>query len=216
LFAGSFEAGGSERKPFMTAKQAAKKDIVICVAGLTASGKSTVARRIADKFGFKYYSGGTALKELAVKVGYKAQGKDWWETAEGMRFFEQRLRDPRFDKQVDAELLKAADQGNVVLDSWTMPWLSKDGFKIWIEVSPEERARRLARRDKLSVKEAEKLLNEKDDKTRRVYEKLYGFKLGEDYSPFDLVLDTEHLSSNETFETLCLVIKRLVLKERVD
>jgi len=49
-----------------------------------------------------------------------------------------------------------------------------------------------------------------------VYEKLYGFKLGKDYSPFDLVLDTEHLSSNETFETLCLVINRLVLKRQVD
>jgi cytidylate kinase len=216
LFAGSFEAGGSERKRFMTAKQAAKKDIVICVAGLTASGKSTVARRLADEFRLKYYSGGAALKELAAKIGYKARDRDWWETAEGMRFFEQRLRDPRFDKQVDAELLKAAEQGNVVLDSWTMPWLSEKGFKIWIEVSAEERAKRLACRDKVSIKEAEKLLNEKDDKTKRVYEKLYGFKLGEDYSPFDLVLDTEHLRSDETFETLCLVIRRLVLKERVD
>lgn len=201
----------------MTANQAAaKKDIVICIAGLTASGKSTVARRIADKFGLKYHSGGTALKELAVKVGYKAEGRGWWESAEGMRFFEQRLRDARFDKQVDAELLKVAEQGNVVLDSWTMPWLSEKGFKIWIEVSSEERARRLARRDKVSVEEAGKVLKEKDNKTKSVYEKLYGFKLGEDYSPFDLVLDTEHLSSSETFETLCLVIKRLVLKERVD
>lgn len=200
----------------MTAKQVAKKDIVICIAGLTASGKSTVARRIADKFGLKYYSGGTALKESAIKMGYKARDRGWWETAEGMRFFEQRLRDARFDKQVDAELLKAAEQGSVVLDSWTMPWLSEKGFKIWVEVSPEERARRLARRDKISAVEAEKILNEKDAKTKRVYEKLYGFKLGEDYSPFDLVLDTEHLNSSETFETLCLVIKRLVFKERVD
>jgi cytidylate kinase len=216
VFAGGVEAGGSERKSFMTARQTARRDIVICVAGLTASGKSTVARRIADKFGLKYYSGGTALKELAVKLGYKAEGRGWWETAEGMRFFEQRLRDPRFDKQVDAELLKAAEQGNVVLDSWTMPWLSKVGFKVWIEVSAEERARRLARRDKVSVEEARKVLAEKDDKTKRVYVKLYGFKLGEDYSPFDLVLDTERLSSDETFETLCLVVKRLVLKERVD
>jgi cytidylate kinase len=216
MLAGGVEAGGSERKPVMTAKQAAKKEIVICIAGLTASGKSTVARRLADKFGLRYYSGGAALKELAFKMGYKAYDRGWWETAEGMRFFEQRLRDARFDKQVDAELLKAAEQGNVVLDSWTMPWLSKVGFKIWIEVSAEERARRLARRDKVSVEEAEKVLSEKDDKTKLVYEQLYGFKLGEDYSPFDLVLDTERLSSDETFETLCLVVKRLVLKERVD
>jgi len=186
---------------------------VICIAGMTACGKSTVARRLAERYGLKYVSGGTALKELAIRMGYNVQKRGWWETREGMRFLERRLRDSRFDKQVDTELLNLAEQGNVVLDSWTMPWLFKNGFKIWIEVSPQERARRLARRDKISLVEAEKAIGEKDVKTKRIYEKLYDFKLGEDFSPFDLVLDTELLSAHETFETLSLVIDRLVLKK---
>jgi len=199
----------------MTAKQQmAKRNVVICIAGMTACGKSTVARRLAEKYGLKYVSGGTTLKELAIQMGYKAQGRGWWETTEGMRFLERRQRDFRFDKQVDTELLKWAEQGNVVLDSWTMPWLFKNGFKIWIEVSPQERAKRLARRDKISIREAEKAITEKDGKTKRIYERLYGFKFGEDFSPFDLVLDTELLSAKETFDTLSLVINRLVLKKR--
>jgi len=198
----------------MTAKQMAKRNIVISIAGMTACGKSTVAKRLAQKYSLKYISGGTALKEIAIGMGYKAQERGWWETTEGLRFLEKRLRDFRFDKQADTELLKWAEQGNVVLDSWTMPWLFKDGFKIWIEVSPQERARRLARRDKISLGEADKTIREKDGKTKRIYEKLYGFKLGEDFSPFDLVLDTELLSANETFETLSLVIDRLVLKRK--
>jgi cytidylate kinase len=197
----------------MTAKQMAKRNVVICIAGMTACGKSTVARRLAQKYGLKYVSGGAALKELAIQMGYKAEERGWWETTEGMRFLERRQRDFRFDKQVDAELLKWAEQGNVVLDSWTMPWLFKNGFKIWIEVSPQERAKRLVRRDKISLREAEKAITEKDGKTKRIYERLYGFKLGEDFSPFDLVLDTELLSANETFEALSLVIDRLVLKK---
>jgi len=197
----------------MTTEPLAKRKVVICIAGMTACGKSTVARRLAQKYGLKYVSGGTALKELAIPMGYKAQERGWWETTEGMRFLEKRLRDFRFDKQVDTELLKWAEHGNVVLDSWTMPWLFKNGFKIWIEVSPQERARRLARRDKISLREAEKAIREKDGKTKRIYERLYGLKLGEDFSPFDLVLDTELLSANETFETLSLVIDRLVLKK---
>jgi cytidylate kinase len=210
----SAEAGGSERLHFMTAKQMAKRNIVICIAGMTACGKSTVARRLAEKYGLKYVSGGTELKELAIRMGYKAQERGWWETTEGKRFLEQRLRDFRFDKQVDAELLKWAEQGNVVLDSWTMPWLFKNGFKIWIEVSPQERAERLVRRDKISLRDAEKAITEKDENTKRIYERLYGFKLGGDLSPFDLVLDTETLSAKETFETLSLVIDRLVLKKQ--
>jgi len=197
----------------MTSRQLAKRNVVICIAGMTACGKSTVARRLAEKYGLKYVSGGTALKELAMRMGYRAQERGWWEATEGMRFLEERLHDFRFDKQVDTELLRWAEQGNVVLDSWTMPWLFKNGFKIWIEVSPQERARRLARRDKISLIEAEKAIRLKDGKTKRIYERIYGFKLGEDFSPFDLVLDTELLSANESFETLSLVIDRLVLKK---
>jgi len=197
----------------MRARQPAKENIVVCIAGMTACGKSTVARRLAEKYGLKYVSGGTALKELAIQMGYKAQERGWWETIEGKRFLERRLRDFRFDKQVDTELLNFAKQGNVVLDSWTMPWLFKNGFKIWIEVSSQERAKRLASRDKIGMREAEKAIREKDGKTKRIYERLYGFKLGEDFSPFDLVLDTELLNANETFETLSIVIDRLVLKK---
>jgi len=79
----------------MTAKQMAKRKVVICIAGMSACGKSTVARRLAEKYGLKYVSGGTALKELAIQMGYKAQGRGWWETTEGMRFLEQRQRDFR-------------------------------------------------------------------------------------------------------------------------
>jgi len=188
--------------------------VVICVAGLTACGKSTAARRLAERFRLKYVSGGTALKGLALKLGYKAKQRGWWESAEGMRFLEQRAHDPRFDKQIDAELMEQAERGNVVLDSWTMPWLSKTGFKIWLEVSPVERARRLTRRDGISLEKAMQIIKEKDSRTKQIYKSTYGFNLGEDYSPFDLVLDAERLSSDEVFDILSFVVERLALKQR--
>jgi cytidylate kinase len=70
----------------------------------------------------------------------------------------------------------------------------------------------LTRRDGISLEEAEEVIREKDGKTKQIYRKLYGFKLGEDYSPFDVVLDTELLSSEEVFDTLSLIIDRLVLR----
>ena len=36
--------------------------VVICVSGMTGSGKSTVAKRLADKYGLAYFSGGNALR----------------------------------------------------------------------------------------------------------------------------------------------------------
>jgi len=196
----------------MAQKGRKRRKIVICVAGMSGCGKSTVARRLAQKYGLRYLSGGDMLKTLAVKTGYKPREKGWWETEEGRSFLRERAKDHEFDKKVDDELMKWARQGNVVLDSWTMPWLLKESaFKVWLEASVNERARRLVRRDRISVAGALRALEEKDEKTKRIYKKLYGFDLGEDFSPFDLILDTNELGSDEVFQALCMVIDRLVL-----
>jgi len=189
-----------------------KQKLVICVAGMTGCGKSTLAKRLAKKYGLKYLSGGGMLKTLAIKIGHKPSERGWWESEEGMKFLQQRTKNHEFDKKVDEELIEWAKRGNVVFDSWTMPWLLKENtFKVWLEVSPEERARRLARRNRFSVEEALSVLKEKDAKTKNIYKSLYGFDLGEDLSPFDLILDTTELVSDEVFQTLCMTIDRVVL-----
>ncbi|MEM2455141.1 MAG: AAA family ATPase, partial [Candidatus Bathyarchaeia archaeon] len=124
--------------------------IIICISGLAGSGKSTAARRIAKHYGLKFYSGGDALKVVASEMGYSVSERGWWETEDGIRFLEERLRNPDIDKKVDEKMMMWAKEGNVVLDSWTMPWLLKEGFKIWLDASEEIRAARIAKRDKIS------------------------------------------------------------------
>ncbi|MEM3666221.1 MAG: cytidylate kinase family protein, partial [Candidatus Bathyarchaeia archaeon] len=140
----------------------------------------------------------------------------WWETEEGMRFLEKRNSDSKFDQEVDKKLLELAEQGNVVLDSWTMPWLLKDGFKIWLEASPQKRAERIANRDGISIKEALKALKKKEERTKAIYKKLYGFSLGEDFKPFHFILDTENLTAEEVFEVLCIVVDNVVFRSEFD
>ena len=180
--------------------------VVICVCGLTGCGKSSVARRLAERYGLRCVSGGDALKALAVEAGYKPFKRGWWESAEGLRFLKQRIEDSGFDRRADEKLLESAKNGNVVLDSWTMPWLLKEGFKVWFEASPMMRAKRVVKRDRISVGDALRILKEKDDLTRRIYKGLYGFVLGEDFSPFHLILDTDLLDVNEVFGAVCLVV----------
>jgi len=187
-----------------------KKKIVICISGMTGSGKSTVAKRLAAKYGLDFFSGGNALKTLAQEEGYNPDVTGWWETAEGLRFLEQRMGDPAFDRRIDEKLLELAAEGNVVLDSWTMPWLLKEGFKIWLEASPQVRAKRVVNRNDISIEEAIKALKEKDERTRQIYNGLYGFDLGHDLSPFNLVLATDELNPDEVFHAVCLVTDHLV------
>ncbi len=190
-----------------------KKKVVICISGMTGSGKSTVAKRLADKYGLGYFSGGNALRALAQEEGYTSNVRGWWETSEGLNFLQQRMRNPAFDKKIDEQLLELAAEGNVVLDSWTMPWLLNEGFKVWLEASPQVRAKRVVTRDSIGIEEAVKALNEKDERTRQIYKGLYRFDLGHDLSPFNLVLATDELEPDDVFYAVCLVTDRLVFGE---
>ena len=187
------------------------KKIVICISGMAGTGKSTLSKKLAEKYTLKCFSGGDALKELANAEGYDASRQGWWESPEGLNFLNERIRNPKFDQAVDSKLLEYAQQGNVLLDSWTMPWLLKGGFKIWLMASIEKRAARVAERDKITIGEAFEVLKEKEERTKSIYKTLYGFSLGEDFAPFDLVLDTDNLSADEVFEVLCRVIGNMVI-----
>jgi cytidylate kinase len=189
----------------------AAKKTVICISGMAGTGKSTLSKKLAEKYHLRYYSGGDVLKELAKQEGYDVSIRGWWENPEGLKFLNERLNDPKFDKAVDDKLLEYANQGNVLLDSWTMPWLLKEGFKIWLEASFEKRAERVAERDNMSVTDAVKVLGEKEARTKTIYKGLYGFVLGEDFKPFDFVLDTDNLSADEVFLVLCKVIDNVFL-----
>ena len=66
-----------------------------------------------------------------------------------------------------------------------------------------------------ALDEALKFLREKEARTKAIYRELYGFKLGEDLSPFHLIIDVNLLSKDEVFEALCMVIDRLVLRQTI-
>jgi cytidylate kinase len=195
----------------MAADGKIRKPMIICISGMAGSGKSTLAKKIAEKYGLKYCSGGDALKALAIEEGYKPLKRGWWEDREGMRFLEKREKNLKFDEAVDKKFLELAEEGNVVLDSWTMPWLLKKGFKIWLDASQEKRAERIAKRDGISVNEALKALRNKERRTKTIYKKLYSFSLGEDFAPFHLILDTDNLNAQEVFKVLCEVIDNFLV-----
>ncbi|MEM0090505.1 MAG: cytidylate kinase family protein [Nitrososphaerota archaeon] len=181
--------------------------LVICISGLAATGKSTVARKLAKALNIRYISGGQALKQLAIERGYEPGGEDWWEKPEGLKFLEERSSNPEFDKLVDAKLLELASKGDVVIDSWVLPWLLKDGYKIWLKASEDERAVRLSKRSGLPIDTAKEILRKRDSESKEIYNRLYGISLENDLSPFDVVLDTTGLNEDEVYKVLLSLIK---------
>lgn len=184
-----------------------RRKIVICISGFAATGKSTLGRRLAEELGLKYLSGGDGLKMLAVEKGYKPGGPEWWETEDGLRFLEERLKNPDFDKLVDQKLLEAAEEGDVVIDSWVLPWLYKGGFNVWLKARVEARAERMSKRSGVSVEEALKIIEKRDRESAQLYERLYGIELGKDYEPFHLVLDTSDLDEEAVYSIVLTAVK---------
>ena len=164
----------------------------IIISGWPAVGKTTVAAELADEFGLRIYNGGDILKQIATNMGYQTSGADWWDSEEGRQFMEKRRSDPTSDKEVDSKLKEIIRSGNVVVTSYTLPWLVKDNcIKLWLQGSPKNRAKRMATRDKITYAEAAEIVQERDYQNKRIYEGLYGFEFGKDLSVFDFSLNTD-------------------------
>ena len=187
-----------------------ERRVVVCISGFAATGKSTLGKRLARSFGLRYVSGGDALKALAVEMGYRPGGRDWWEKEEGMRFLAKRMEDPSFDRRVDEKLLEMAEEGNVVIDSWVLPWLlgKEKSYNIWLGASEEARAERMARRSGLSRRKALEVLRQRDRESSEIYRRLYGVELGKDFRPFHLVVDTTLLSEEQVYRVVEMCVRR--------
>jgi len=172
----------------------------IILAGMAGSGKSTVARMIAKKYGFEFFCGGDALKQFAKEQGYSVSGDDWWETAQGIKFLNHRLTDKSFDKKIDSILIKRAKKGGVVITSWALPWLFKGGFKIWLSAGYEARAKRIVGRDKIKYEQALEAVKKRDETNISLYKQLYNYDLSSDLAPFDLVINTDLFLADKVFQ----------------
>jgi len=172
-------------------------------------GKTTIAKGIAEEFGLTHLSGGDILKELAEEEGFKTGGDDWWDTQEGMNFLSQRQENSEFDKKVDDKLKKYFLDGNVVITSYTLPWLVEGGVKIWLEGSKENSAQRMTTRDNMSKDNALEIVQKRYQENKKIYKALYGFEFGEDLSLFDKVIETDGLNASEVLDIAKMVVRKL-------
>jgi cytidylate kinase len=182
----------------------------IIISGMPAVGKTTVSRKVAEELKVPMVGGGDVLKEMAVEEGYTPGGEDWWDRGEGMKFLQERKRSPDFDREVDARLIQKTRKGDVVITSYPVPWLSKDGLKVWLSGSVKSRAARMARRDGLSVSRCKEVLSIRDAENYKLYKKIYGIEFGKDLKPFDLVVETDGIQE----EKVALIVIQYVRSRR--
>jgi len=172
----------------------------IIISGPPAIGKTTIAKGLAKEFGLVHLSGGDILKELAEEIGFETKGDDWWDTQEGINFLSHRQEYSEFDRKVDDKLKKLFSKGDVVITSYTLPWIVKGGVKIWLAGSKENSTQRMITRDNLSKNDALEIVQKRYNENKVIYKTLYGFVFGEDLSVFDKIIETDDLNAEQVLE----------------
>ena len=175
--------------------------MIIAISGKTASGKDTVAKLLSKKTGFKLLS--FSFKDF-LKEKYSKEVLE----------FERRL-DLNFDKEFDSwvkkEVLKYKDQNLIVVSRLSaINLLDIADLKIFLYASDDERAKRLAKRENLSLKEAKKLLEERDKVFEERIKKVYGIKY-DDPIHYDIIINTTDKDPKEVVDIIaCLVSNKKI------
>ncbi len=174
----------------------------VVLSGLPAAGKTTVGGILCDILGFRLLGGGDILKEMAAERGFKVTGKEWWDTPDGAKFLKERESNPNFDKEVDRKLDEKIRKGDIVVTSYTAPWIIDAGFKVWLNGSTTKRTERMAKRDGTDIEDMAKVVKLRDSENKKLYKNLYNIDYGKDLSPFHLIIDTNEITPEEVAEII--------------
>ena len=199
--------GSNQIKDIKKSEDHADRKMSIVISGWPAVGKTTIAENLAKDFNLKLWNGGDILKMMAYERGYSSSlNHDWWDTEEAAKFMKERNNNPNFDREVDNRLIELVKEGNVVITSYTLPWISDATINFWLQGSVDNRSKRMSMRDKIDINTAKKIVQRRDVENKLIYQKLYQFEFGEKLDVFDFAMNTDILS----LESLIIISKNIV------
>lgn len=199
--------GSNQINDIKKSEHNADRKMSIVISGWPAVGKTTIAENLAKDFNLKLWNGGDILKMMAYERGYSSSlNHDWWDTEEAARFMNERNNNPNFDREVDDRLIELVKEGNVVITSYTLPWISDATINFWLQGSVDNRSKRMSMRDKIDINIAKKIVQRRDVENKLIYQKLYQFEFGEKLDVFDFAMNTDILS----LESLIIISKNIV------
>lgn len=174
------------------------KKLVVIICGLAGSGKSTASAAIAKRFKLKHVSAGDQFRAVAKERGLSL-----------IELGQYAAKHPEFDKELDRRMMQAAKKGHVVLDGRAAAFLSKKmrirATKIFLTVDPKISARRVAKRDGISVANALKTSHERERATARRLKALYGLDTSST-AYYDAVIQTDRYAPEEVADLIASLV----------
>lgn len=174
-------------------------ELVITVSGVAGAGKTTCAEIISELLGLRYVSAGMIFRKMAEE--------------RGMSIVELSLeaeKDDSIDRFIDDQTLKEASRGGVVLDGRLTGIMvgEKADFRILVMAPLEERVKRIAKRDGLSLEEAKEQTLKRELSENHRYKKIYGVEIN-DAENYDIALNTEKFNPEKMKEIMKTIVQGL-------
>ena len=175
--------------------------MIISISGLHGTGKSTVAKKIAEALRYDYYSTGYAFREKAKEMNMTLE--DFTRHVE---------KNPKIDNELDEKIVEMAKKGDIVVDSQLSGFLLKSiaDIKVMLTCPLETRVKRMAERDGTTYEEKmeETIMREQSEAIR--FKHLYNIDLkdvNQIQEAHDVILATEGLSIEQVFDNAMRLIK---------
>lgn len=171
----------------------------ICISGMTASGKTALGHMLAKELNVEH------ITKFTLESFHKATDEAKRNKGSEMDVVQATL-DKKVARKFDDELVELGKtKKDFVVTIWLGPWLIKDAtLRVWLYAPIEERAARRARDEKITVKKAMEMIEEKDRQNIRLFKEIQGVDIT-DHSDFDMELNTSKLSLGQMVSLISML-----------
>ena len=187
-----------------------KKEIITICGGL-GSGKSSTAKLVAEKLGFRHFSSGDLFRQVGLEMELSIN-----------EINKKAETSPEIDKKTDEKLRNLRNEDKLVIDSRTAYHWIPESFKVYLDLSPEiakdrvvnslkENPLRQQSEQVATPEEAYKKIMERFESEQKRYWDLYKIN-NSDKKNYDLVVDTNKSNLKQVVDIIVLEYKKWITK----
>ncbi|MCH1616653.1 MAG: AAA family ATPase [Candidatus Poseidonia sp.] len=175
--------------------------VKLTVSGHPGSGTSTLVKGLMERYGWTSLNGGDVFRQEAKRREMSLG--DFGELCKNELDVDRSLDD------LLKQRMQGPDSADIVesrLAGWWAYRLGLPCLRIWLDVSDEERARRVAHREGISIDEARQANRDRAAIDGERFRMLYDL-VPEDSEPYTHVLDATSLNASQILEHLVAMLE---------